>query len=165
MFDHSWITLERKQLSFLIGFLFSLFYVIFVYFFQLLFSACFVFSWEKKNASANNSNIYSRANPNPDVGKSCSRKSIDPKLSQVPFLSSSICFFFLFEKKNTKLGTCGLSSKNQEEREKKKLKKYCEWLGTPLLSETLLNYMLSLKDSAFDKIVSIKIPRISIHLL
>lgn len=99
MFDHSWITLERKQLSFLIGFLFSLFYVIFVYFFQLLFSACFVFSWEKKNASANNSNIYSRANPNPDVGKSCSRKSIDPKLSQVPFLSSSICFFFFYLKK------------------------------------------------------------------
>lgn len=136
-------------------------YISFSYYFLLV-----LFSLgKKKNASANNSNICSRANPNPDVGKSCSRKSIDPKLSQVPFLSSSI-FFFNLKKKYLIGNMWALKQESRRARKKKKnSKNIANGLGTPLLSETLLNYMLSLKDSAFDKIVSIKIPRISFHLL
>ena len=135
-------------------------YISFSYYFLLV-----LFSLGEKNASANNSNICSRANPNPDVGKSCSRKSIDPKLSQVPFLSSSIFFFNLKKKIPNWEHVGSQASIKKKIIINKNSKNIANGLGTPLLSETLLNYMLSLKDSAFDKIVSIKIPRISFHLL
>lgn len=164
MFDHSWITLERKQLSFLIGFLFSLFYVIFVYFFQLLFSACFVFTWEKKKCISKQQQYLLSCKPKSRCGQ-----VMFEKVDRSKVVSGSISFFFNFFfnlKKKYLIGNMwALKQESRRARKKKNSKNIANGLGTPLLSETLLNYMLSLKDSAFDKIVSIKIPRISFHLL